>query len=472
MSVLKQTITTFSATKELLVPRLFLSVLALLLWWLPAKAQGRPGTNLSVDLDVDSLSRSGDTTQIFYLAHNSPNSAEPMWGLTVESPAPPVAIIEPEPADSWSVLDSYGDLPVAHWAWLTGNLARPGQTSPVLSFKAVGLPTIVNAHIQGFFDLIDEDTLEAESPLAVDPLGATSVPVKTVGVEPIPAGSTTESLTSRLEILREAACSLSWITQASLCTTLRGYLTASPARLTSFENDLATGHTAGGPVSDNAYWLLKTNADHIISLNPGPATSILTWVPPAPIVLGTPLGASQLNASAASGGANVSGTFTYTPLAGTVLSVGAGQTLSVAFTPNDQSSYTGASKSVTIDVVYNPSTGHQFLQPINTPPQERSVFHLGSTVPVKFDLYKADGVTAVTTASATIQVNRVSNGAPNPVNETVYSTVPDQGANFRFTSGHYQFNLGTGNLSTGTYRITAILDDGSRITQDIELRSN
>src|SRR5207248_4335904 len=54
---------------------------------------------------------------------------------------------------------------------------------------------------------------------------------------------------------------------------------------------------------------------------------------------------SQLNATAAA-----PGTFVYTPAAATVLSAGAGQTLSVAFTPTDAANFTTATKTVTIDV--------------------------------------------------------------------------------------------------------------------------
>ncbi len=93
-------------------------------------------------------------------------------------------------------------------------------------------------------------------------------------------------------------------------------------------------------------------------------------------------------------------------------------------------------------------------------------------MPVKFQLFRADGVTPVTTAVANLQVNRVSNGAPGPVNETVYSTVPDQGTRFRYAGNQYVFNLGTRTLAIGTYRLTALLDDGSTIVQDIELRGN
>lgn len=76
------------------------------------------------------------------------------------------------------------------------------------------------------------------------------------------------------------------------------------------------------------------------------ATPVITWPTPADIVEGTPLGPSQLNATA-----NTTGTFVYSPPAGTVLGVGAGQTLSVTFTPDDGADYTTATASVRINVV-------------------------------------------------------------------------------------------------------------------------
>jgi len=75
------------------------------------------------------------------------------------------------------------------------------------------------------------------------------------------------------------------------------------------------------------------------------ATPTITWSAPANIVYGTALGATQLNATA-----NVAGTFAYTPPAGTVLSVGGAQTLSVAFTPTDSGNFSATSASVAISV--------------------------------------------------------------------------------------------------------------------------
>ena len=75
------------------------------------------------------------------------------------------------------------------------------------------------------------------------------------------------------------------------------------------------------------------------------ATPPITWNNPADIVYGTTLGGTQLNATA-----SVAGNRVYTPLAGTVLHVGANQTLHVDFTPTDTANYNTASKNVSINV--------------------------------------------------------------------------------------------------------------------------
>jgi len=69
-------------------------------------------------------------------------------------------------------------------------------------------------------------------------------------------------------------------------------------------------------------------------------TPVITWPDPDPITYGTPLSATQLNATA-----NVPGSFAYSPDSGTILGAG-DHTLSVIFTPTDTTNYTGATKSV------------------------------------------------------------------------------------------------------------------------------
>ncbi|MGH9733797.1 MAG: MBG domain-containing protein [Candidatus Acidiferrales bacterium] len=115
--------------------------------------------------------------------------------------------------------------------------------------------------------------------------------------------------------------------------------------------------TPSGPVSGSPYEITcsgVSSPNYSISFVPGSltitkTTPLITWTHPADITQGTALGSTQLSAAA-----NVPGTFTYVPPAGTVLSVGTGQTLSATFVATDTVDYISAAASVTINV--NPKT--------------------------------------------------------------------------------------------------------------------
>jgi hypothetical protein len=81
------------------------------------------------------------------------------------------------------------------------------------------------------------------------------------------------------------------------------------------------------------------------TLSVAKVTPVITWNTPASIIYGTPLSSTQLNAVA-----NVPGTFAYSQVAGTVMSVGT-QTLRVSFTPTDTTDYAKANGSTTLTVV-------------------------------------------------------------------------------------------------------------------------
>jgi len=76
-----------------------------------------------------------------------------------------------------------------------------------------------------------------------------------------------------------------------------------------------------------------------------PAAPILDWTQPQAIVYGTPLGAAQLNATA-----NVPGTFTYSPAAGTVLNAGLSQLLTATFTSSDPNYSSDGVINMVVDV--------------------------------------------------------------------------------------------------------------------------
>jgi len=80
-------------------------------------------------------------------------------------------------------------------------------------------------------------------------------------------------------------------------------------------------------------------------------TPVITWANPAPIVAGTLLSSTQLNAAfTGSDGNPLPGTPVYKPAAGTLLTPGT-HTLTVTFTPADSIDYVTVTASVTIQVV-------------------------------------------------------------------------------------------------------------------------
>lgn len=133
-----------------------------------------------------------------------------------------------------------------------------------------------------------------------------------------------------------------------------------PLTLVYFAGNSATGTPLDAPPVDPGIYTVVaafagstnyTSARSTTTFTITPASPTIQWIPPASIVYGTPLDATQLNATALDVNGNpLSGTFTYTPDVGTVLNVGAGQSLSVTFTPDDATDYTTATATVTIDV--------------------------------------------------------------------------------------------------------------------------
>lgn len=90
------------------------------------------------------------------------------------------------------------------------------------------------------------------------------------------------------------------------------------------------------------------------------ATPTITWNTPAPVSVGTALSATQLNATASFGGANVQGTLAYTPVSGTVMSAGGSMALSVTFTPTDAADYNSANATVSLSVTGGTPPAYSF----------------------------------------------------------------------------------------------------------------
>jgi RHS repeat-associated protein len=105
------------------------------------------------------------------------------------------------------------------------------------------------------------------------------------------------------------------------------------------------GITTGVAVSTAGVLYIADNTNNRIrAVGPTSTQPIITWLNPTPITYGTPLSATQYNASA-----NVAGTLTYSVPVGTVLTAGS-HTLSVVFTPTDTVDYSAVTASVPLTV--------------------------------------------------------------------------------------------------------------------------
>lgn len=134
-------------------------------------------------------------------------------------------------------------------------------------------------------------------------------------------------------------------TASSSGGSVAGTFTYSPAAGTVLTTGTHTLTVTFNPTDTTDY----TAATGSVTINvTGDAPSI-TWTQPAAITYGTPLSASQLNATATYGNATVAGTYVYSPAAGTILPAGT-QTLTVTFVPTDSTDYASATATTTIVV--------------------------------------------------------------------------------------------------------------------------
>jgi hypothetical protein len=166
-------------------------------------------------------------------------------------------------------------------------------------------------------------------------------------------------------------------------------VTISPAGLSGLSVSYSlNGSPAAQPINAGVYQVVVTldNPNYQAPATNGTLTIVprmpdLHWSP-APLSTGTPLGPSQLNASATGlGGTSLSGSFTYTPPAGTAFDAAGTVSLSVQFAPGDPN-YSSATKAVSIAVSGAMSfTG--FYAPVRNMPYLNAVT-AGSAIPIKF----------------------------------------------------------------------------------------
>lgn len=151
----------------------------------------------------------------------------------------------------------------------------------------------------------------------------------------------------------QATPALTWVTPRAITygsPLSRAQLNARSNTIGSFTYSPAAGTVLGAGQQTLTVVFTPTDstdyatATAMVTLVVNRATPKIQWAPPKNVHYGVPLSERQLNARSA-----VAGTFTYSPAAGTVLSLGR-HTLTATFTPADSADYTIATDTVTLIV--------------------------------------------------------------------------------------------------------------------------
>ena len=116
-----------------------------------------------------------------------------------------------------------------------------------------------------------------------------------------------------------------------------------------------------------------------------------------------------------------------------------------------------------------------FLQPINDTAHQvgldTSIFKAGSTVPVKFEIRRANGTTVAPNAAPQWLTPAKGSALTAAVDESAYSAPATSGDTYREAGSQYIYNWSTKGLPAGFYyRIGVRLDDGNTYTVNIGLR--
>lgn len=245
------------------------------------------------------------------------------------------------------------------------------------------------------------------------------------------------------------------------CADALSGIAACPADLTLTENG---ANAVTGSVDDNAGNTAEAGLSGIRIDSSAPSITNVN-VAGGFYVLGT-APAATCTATDATPGSGLAGTCTVTVTGGSANGVG---TFSWTATATDAAGNT-VTTTGSYQVIYR---FDGFLQPINDTAHQvgvtTSVFKGGSTIPVKFQLRKADG-TPVLSNSAPVWLTPVKGAVMTmAIDETVYAITADTGLVFRVEGTQYIYNWKT--PAGGNYHgIGVRLDDGQVYYVSVGLR--
>jgi hypothetical protein len=228
-----------------------------------ARAQAPP-INLELDVQPATSFLAGNVTRVSYVVANMVRSTDRLFEFAVRSPVPVWRLEVPAPRAQYLGATREGSEDVASWGWLD-EMPRPGESSPVLAYEAIGLPGIVAYRALRYFGVrpARPGALGEPEQLHFDRAGSEYTVGKTVGVVSLPIDLRPSALANRLRRLVDEACGLGWVDSPAVCRSLRANARPSVRALRAFQRELVAQR--GRAVGETAFALLAPNAEFLLS---------------------------------------------------------------------------------------------------------------------------------------------------------------------------------------------------------------
>ncbi len=329
------------------------------------------------------------------------------------------------------------------WQVLTGPTSWNGESFPMLgAIYYVNVPVTSAAHTVTVH-LTNPAPLVVEV-FAVSGSDITGPPLYSAITDPGTGGTSASVVTAPITVPADTLL-LSWAKNetGANATAIDGYtLDASSTSYLWAETETAA--SAGAYTGDFQYDASIGWQTAVVGLKPasGPAAPtntsvVMAWTAPAAIAYGTPLSATQLNATASYNGTAIAGTLTYSPAIGTVLNAGANQRLSVVFTPSDTTNFsTPAAATTSINVTqatpmiaWTAPAATSYGTPLSATQLNATAIYNGITVAGTFTYSPAIGTVLNAAANQTLSVTFT------PSNTTNFSTPAPATTSINVTQG-------------------------------------
>lgn len=247
------------------------STLAAIALLLPNIAAAQiPGTTVVATPRLRNIRMAGDTTIVTYSVLVSSTSPEHLFGFTISVAGAVTTVVSPGVDSVWTATKVFEGHQVAGW-WSASTIS-PGDSTPTLVYKAIGVPGMSTAWLTG--DGVTKPwAADSNNPPAYEWLGSMSATTSTaIGV--YSAAISQPSVSSYLRAETDAACTAGWVTSSSLCTALHGFATTAYSSIQQYRTSLDSARSAGSAVTDAAYWLLTINQSYALAHTTPPALNV------------------------------------------------------------------------------------------------------------------------------------------------------------------------------------------------------